>query len=345
MQDLLACGLMVREEEIDDFKQISRTSLHNTINLARMILAGLSALDLRDQVARSSPGVDSCFAMSASISLQSVKQIDLEVLTNDPLLARLCQNYWAVDEEGRFEHSVKALAAQHEIQVSRVSKLVTQNSVARNSDSTCQLCGEGRILTSRQDLTSLTLHGETTSFICVECRALLAREDQERRQQQLVQRAAILQETYQVREGARLRPTDLRLQDTIILLALLRSSEHLPEEGTVPISRRDDPFAPTKDFGIELISDVLESGLIDVHPDSPLDAFVWTDEEPNHFYLADVSYYLQGDGPVEIRSAAFEQEAVAVLRDADWPDEWIQQWKPFWLELGIQNASRTFNSA
>jgi uncharacterized protein YlaI len=264
--------------------------------------------------------------------------IDLEILTDDPGLVRLCQEYWATDKEGQFAASVKALAAQHGLQVTRVSKLVSRNSIARATDLRCDSCGAGRVLSSRQDLTSASSRWNPRSYICPDCRIRLAHEEEERREAQLLQRRRTLQDQYQIQEGTSLDPKSFSLKEVVGLLALLRSSEHLLHEGTLPISKRDDVFAPTKDYGIELIRDLFDARLIYVHPDSPIDAFVWRDEEPNEFYLSEVSYYLEGQGSVGDRASSFEREATRFFRDGQWPAAWIEEWEQLWTELAVQEC-------
>jgi SEC-C motif len=127
---------------------------------------------------------------------------------------------------------------------------------------------------------------------------------------------------------------DLTLQQAVTLLALFRG-ENQTLDRSLPLSEQLEPLAPTPMVELDWVRGLYEARLLGVHPESPIDAFVWEDDRPARFYLRAVSYYPAGRGPLAARSQALIRELVTVLREGPWPESWRGEWQGVWRELAV----------
>jgi hypothetical protein len=65
----------------------------------------------------------------------------------------LCRLYWAVDSDGQYLHTVKALTEQFGLGAGQVNQLVRNSSQAFSVDRQCPRCEKGFLVQSRTELT------------------------------------------------------------------------------------------------------------------------------------------------------------------------------------------------
>jgi hypothetical protein len=210
--------------------------------------------------------------------------VHLKVFTDDPRLAALCTEYWQMKEDGSFRHPVKALAARFDVSPSRVSQTVAMASEARTALASCPSCGQGFVVRSRQQLLELQRSAFGRSRECEGCRQAAEGARKEARKQLVLERQLFLEDRYAIVDEHPISLDELTLEEAASLLALIRAPEHFSTDAVPPVARRGDVFAPTVDFGIELVRSLFCRELIRIHPRSELEAFVWEEEETSRFY-------------------------------------------------------------
>lgn len=93
--------------------------------------------------------------------------IDLKVLTEDPLIAKLCYEFWMCNDDGKFLYPINHLEAGYNLSPYKLRKMVKQYSIARSRKLKCAHCNHQIILSSRSDFKNIGL-------LCKECKNLKA---------------------------------------------------------------------------------------------------------------------------------------------------------------------------
>lgn len=265
-------------------------------------------------------------------------KVQLRLFTEDPDKVALCRDYWEADEEGQYRYSVKALGAQYDISPGRVSQAVAAVSEARSSGVSCETCGEGFIVRSRQQLGDLQRPSGRHSSECAACREARELARIEAQKQLESDRKLHLEDAFALRSDDPIELDELGLAEGLSLLALIRSLEHFSTDAILPLSKREEPFAPTVDFGIEQVKNLFNLGLIRIHPRSDLGAFVWDNDEVDRFYLDRAAWVVRGQGSPEGRTLELERRLATAYREDDWPDVWHNEWQDLWVQIGIEEA-------
>lgn len=131
----------------------------------------------------------------------------------------------------------------------------------------------------------------------------------------------------------------MSLLQAVVMLALLRSEEHLVFEGTLPLAQREDRFAPTEPAGINWVRDELfRAGLLRIHPQSHISAFEWEEDDPHWFFIDRVSYYVRGTGDIAKRATDLEQRLAESFRTDEWPIDWWIQSSDVWRDLMVEEC-------
>lgn len=267
-----------------------------------------------------------------------MEQVDLSLFTADPEQVALCQEYWATDAEGNFVNTVKALGARYDISPNRVSQTVSSLSEARSTQIQCEACGEGVVVRSRQSLLDLHKWPRRQGFECRRCQSAREQARLEAANQLEHDRRLYLEDDLAVREDDPIGLDDISLTEAVTLLALIRSPEHFVNEALVPLSRRDEPLAPTTDFGLELVKSLFHRGLIAIHPESPLDAFIWEGDAFTRYYPDRAAWVVRGSGSAEQRTLDLERRLSRAFRESEWPSAWHEEWLELWMQLAIQEC-------
>lgn len=265
-------------------------------------------------------------------------RLEVQIDTQDSTLAALCRDYWQQDVEGDFTYTVSALAAQYQVAVGQVARRVAAGSVARCDVSTCESCGEWMTVTSRQHL-SQVLNYRSSQHECSSCRAVREAREEAERQARLELLRRMVVEHHPILDEDPIELDELGLLQAVVMLALLRSEEHLVFEGTLPLAQREDRFAPTEPAGINWLWDELfRPGLVRIHPQSHITAFEWEDDDPRRFFIDRVSYYVRGTGEVSKRATDLEQRLAEAFRTEDWPVDWWSESSDVWRDLMVEEC-------
>jgi predicted RNA-binding Zn-ribbon protein involved in translation (DUF1610 family) len=111
--------------------------------------------------------------------VELLDHVELRLHTDDPVLAALVREYWAIDQDGKWSFAVKSLADRYGLAASEVTATVRRVSEARARHVSCPTCGEGVVVRGRADY--LQVHRSRA----VECRACVQarwKQDQAARQ-------------------------------------------------------------------------------------------------------------------------------------------------------------------
>lgn len=266
------------------------------------------------------------------------ERVELTLFTEDPEKVALCRDYWEPDEEGGYQYTVKVLGARYDISPSRISQTIASLSEARSSSITCETCGDGFIIRSRQHLLDLHRSSWRQGRECQRCQEAREQARIEAQRQLQRDRRLYLEDDLAIRENDPIALDELSLAESVSLFALIRSPEHFTTDAILPLVSREERFAPASDFGIELVKSLFRRGLIAIHPRSSLDAFVWEEDEFKSFYLDRASWVLRGQGSPEERTLDLERRLARAYRDNDWPPGWQEEWLELWMQIAIEEC-------
>lgn len=252
--------------------------------------------------------------------------IELSFTTDDPEVRALCERYWRLDETGEFVGTVKAIASDAGLSSTELLQVVRSGCQATSADRSCARCGSGVEVTSRSDYKGRPRY---RAELCAPC------QEQEREERQAeserharAQRAAIAQAyDYPIPEPP--PPEALSLDEAVYLLSIVRAGA---SEDLSYLNRLVDfqtPFTPWVSFDIEAARVLRSAGLIDAHPGSNVNAFVFEDDAPPSFYIRDVHWRLLiGSSAFEVREYLDRLETI--FREMDWPESWWEQTTDLW---------------
>jgi hypothetical protein len=226
--------------------------------------------------------------------------LKVEILTQDEDLAAICRMYWQVDEEWRFVHKVGDLAKLTNIESprTRLPQIIREACYAYVEGWNCTRCEKPHKFYVRSDLPK---HSSEIgkSGLCSECKAQdriweateerKRMEDAERTRQEI--RSRIREKIQEKHDLSKKRPVSyiyrLSLTDAIYLISIMRGAyEDLTK--IKPVDLFEQPLAATNDLKREIILQAHDNGMIFIHPDSEVDAFV--DETLDQFYIYKVYY-------------------------------------------------------
>ncbi len=90
-------------------------------------------------------------------------------------------------------------------------------------------------------------------------------------------------------------------------------------------------------YSFEIVKQLYRQDYITVHPDSPVNAFEFEDEEPSTFYLDKVLWCLNfGENPTATQDTVIEMERI--FRTGEWPAHWFIERISLWKKLALQEC-------
>jgi len=271
---------------------------------------------------------------------------EIEYLTEEPRLIELCSLYWEFNEAIGFLNKPSKLAARFGFSTRDVSRVVAQNCVVRSTEEKCVRCGISRTFSSQTDYLQRR-SWQTRSWVCSDCeRAAREEARQEYYREQERQRAAdlarmehlrrVIKESFKLIETDPIDLASLSLESAVYLLSFVRLGANEDFTHIIPAQLFTEPLAPTADYKYEIIRQLDREGLITVHPDSPLEAFIFKDERI-HYYLDKVIWALPfGREPQQKKQVIIDLEAI--FKNKEWPKNWHQEWMPLWKKIALHEC-------
>jgi hypothetical protein len=242
---------------------------------------------------------------------------DVEITTDDPAIAALCCDYWAIDDDLKFPVKVADLAERYHLKPHDVARVVRDSSVVRSSETRCAGCDQGMEFASRADFQQRRSWHRNLNrpFVCERCAResaqIRAREAEEREARQ---RAAVV-EWFALAEGGSLDIDEFDLDQALGLLSVIRTgaTEDLTE--IVPAESWSSPLAPTADLDSDVIKGLFESRILAISEKSPVDAFEWDELDPARFFRMKVGWHItDGAGaavPIAVRQATWSGDSAS----------------------------------
>lgn len=267
---------------------------------------------------------------------------NVAITTDDPEIAALCREYWAIDDEQKFPVRVADLAERYHLKAHDVARVVREHSIVRSTETQCAGCGEGMELASRADFQQRRSWHRSWNrpFVCEPCAHESARiraQEAEAREQN--QRAALTQ-WFALAEGGTLDVDALDLEQAVGLLSVIRAgaTEDLTE--ITPAESWSSPLTPTPDLDNEIIKELFDEHVLAISETSPVDAFEWDELDPARFFRLKVTWHVtnSANGAVPIAGAASELERR--FREHAWPEHWHQDLQALWLKLALHECLR-----
>jgi hypothetical protein len=251
----------------------------------------------------------------ATPSLEDLR-VGLRGASRFPSLARICEAYWEREElpggEIRFAASVAEVGREAGLSGGQVSKLAGIASVAVLGNTTCPECGGERWATNRtgyhdqikaeivggpcptcegrlsweprgplSDAELADMERLEDRMRATEARGRAAREEEERRREAVYDMSVSNLAT----EMPRVEELGPRHAAALAALARVALSEDLRR--IRPVLSAEARFAPTPEFGKDLLVELHERGTIMIAPEAPLSAFDFGDDpETGEAYVA-----------------------------------------------------------
>ncbi len=295
--------------------------------------------------------------------------LQVEFLTDDPNLRDLCERYWAM-QGAQFRHSVEDIAQRHGKTKKEVIKLALQHSRAFRYH--CPQCSKPRTYMHGRSILADSPGRDQSSNLCEDCdqtrwrrpmqphvsNPTLAQPRTPQRPEQKplsaaevrrAEQAALNAEAERKRQVVReafppvsapyFDPRQLAFEDAIAMLGLLRAGSSEDFSIIEPVSSYALLFTPSEDMDGEVLERLIDQGLIDVHPESDLDAFIFTDDanDVDGYYTKDLMYYpLIGPDLAARRQWVVELERI--FRSREWPVDWQQAWAPLWKRIALNEC-------
>lgn len=272
--------------------------------------------------------------------------INLELVTDDPVLQQLCEAYWDHDEEAQFTHAVKQIAEQYNIRSHQVTELATKYCQASSiaGDLSCKKCGRPYTFLNRDDFRrqrrkatkKYTIRDK--SWICEECAAIQIRREQEERQSREIVLRQIIANIYPLENRVPIDICNLTLRQAVFLLSVIRAGAAEGFDYIIAVWPDDLPLAPSTQYSYDMLRHLYREDLLVPHPQSPISAFEF--EEDNHirsFYLDKVLWSLPigTDGKT---SKEFLADLERIFREGSWPSNWTEDTCGFWKEIALQEC-------
>lgn len=262
-----------------------------------------------------------------------MSQLSVEVTASDPATIELCQAYWEQNADNQFVHKVSVLASRFNVPVNQVTRIVSKNSSAGILNHSCPECGRPTSIRTRSELSSRT---RFPPRICESCRTEEARRQREAVESEAAAKRAELANRFPVIDDpeAKVQPSELSLEQAFTLAALFGDGDDSGRGISTPLAGRTLPLAPTPDYETDLIGDLMQSGHLHVHADSPTDAFVWEGTGySGRYYPRLARFYLSGGGTLPERVQDYLWSFNAVIAQENWPANWHDQLASFWTVL------------
>ena len=258
--------------------------------------------------------------------------VELELLTDDEIIAGLCARYWDTDEDGQYTHRVSDLDLPQGVTRYGLTAFVSAHCNAYDPELVCCECHKPFIFASRSD------YQQRKSWrlqqVCDACRRIQAdRKVAEEAEAERAKRSQIEDCYGSQQHGVRVYCEDLSFKEAVALLALFRFAASEDLSIIAPLERADGLLAPTSSMSFDLLCLLHDNRRILVHPGSPTNAFT---DDVRTFYPFRVAWWPPvGDNE---DPGQFLAELENIFRQGTWPDGWHDQSLAFWREVALHEC-------
>lgn len=229
----------------------------------------------------------------------------LKISSDDPAMIELAKDYWDINADGTWKHTVEMLRLKYNLPKGRVQSMVAKACSASRFDITCPSCGEPCVLTSRAQYADLARRSQfpidsfmRKAMICEEClqrEAVL--EFAEFTEQERLKEAAIINWlSITDLEKQPISYTTASAMDAFLLDGLLRyASDAWQGSRLEPWNKHRMRLCPHIDDTIKVFQQLYQHGWITPSPESALDAFEVDPEGNVGFKALEVTWEISPD--------------------------------------------------
>lgn len=177
----------------------------------------------------------------------------LTILTDDEQIAEVCRDYWQLNDQGKFEYKVKAIAKRHGLDQYKLPQIVREASFISISEIACPRCGKEYRFCSRCQLAGKL---RFIKQICSQCQA-------EKEQTIADRKNALLG---QIRKASENKKPDLSTLGLKIKLFLLAAAQGLGDENLESIHPLiDSPqcsLSPEHNYDCRILKELFDQHII-----------------------------------------------------------------------------------
>lgn len=207
--------------------------------------------------------------------------MDIDILSNELDIQKICTDYWKMDENGNFEFTLTQISNIYNIKSSEIQKIAKLYSIAYSDHTLCTNCNEPYSYTSRQDYKNFRERDDWTCSDCIETKESIIKEN----------KYDLLKSHYEKSCEKEVIIDDLSVKHAVYLSALIRFAAN---EDLTQILAYDeiktDLLSPTEEYSIGIIKELYKNGLIAISPESNLSAIEIVDEQNFRFYISAVRW-------------------------------------------------------
>jgi hypothetical protein len=225
----------------------------------------------------------------------------LEVLTDDPIHAAICRDYWQMNQDGGFAQTISDIAKVHKKTSAEVTKIVKEHCVFSSTQLFCESCADAYSFEGRADYSAKVTNEKWT---CKQCRSDLVQAELDNKYSCVLRHA----------ETSLSKPIDLHDICARHMVALVGVSRFGADETLSHIQAfntiHDLDLTPSTEYSVSLIKELYSSNLLIVSPNSNLDRVSLNENGGYSFYITEVEFLLPNQNPSAFISL-IEEEIVS----------------------------------
>lgn len=248
----------------------------------------------------------------------------LEVLTDDPIHATICLEYWQIKDDGGFVQTISDIAKAQKKTSAEITKIVKENCVFSSEELFCEACADPYYFDGRADYSVKIIRGK---WMCQQCKSDQAQAELDSKYKCVLKHAEI-----SLSKPASLHAISPRHMIALAALSRFGADEALSHIQAFNAIRNLD-LSPNADCSINLIKDLYSSGLLIVSPDSNLDRVTLKENGGYSFYMTEVEFLLPSTSSSEFISSIEEEIALD-----SFVDEHQLELRSFALEISLQEC-------
>ncbi len=267
--------------------------------------------------------------------------IDLEIHTNDPKAKLACLRYWNLNQDDEFTENVPLLASEYGMNMSAFIRFVNKHSTAYHKEVVCNECGKRYVYASRSDYkqTHLPVKGFYTCDSCKERRSAKTHQIDQERKIMLRHKAYsnFLSTHFTATEGVLITPEQMSFKQAVYLLSFVHHTASENYEIAFPLADNIRPLAPTSNHIQAIITNLVSSEFITLHPTTDTGVITIEGEQLIDFDIERVRWQFTL-GATSSQRDKIIHSLETTLRSDDWPQHWKGELSALCREVTLQEC-------
>lgn len=266
-----------------------------------------------------------------------MSNLQIDFLTDDEEVKRLCRLYWDVAVAPDFSTTVAELGTRFGMTAREVIKIATENCLAFSLDRACPRCKVPYIYTSRSDYQE-KYRAPNRNRLCPKCAIEETEFKRTQHLKEIEQKCKAIQDTFSLEPQV---PQDIRslsLEDAICLLSFIRISASEDLSVLKSLASITQPLSPNPEYDEEIVQRLFQEELIIISPTTPPDAFEFDAGLPTRFFLNQVTWALFTGEDIEEAQHFIAQLEIVIRTKELWPPTWHEQGIELWKKIALQEC-------